>query len=103
MISDADKAARELLAFYLEAGADALVGEDPVNRFAGDISAAPPRAEPLTVSSTDSAAVAPKPQAAAPAFAMAAPLPPETAALAARAAVKDIATLEDLRVALDRF
>src|SRR5262245_41105782 len=34
MTPDRANAARELLAFYLEAGADALVGETPVNRFA---------------------------------------------------------------------
>ena len=33
------KAARELIAFYLDAGADALVGEEPVNRMADDIAA----------------------------------------------------------------
>ena len=102
MISDADKAARELLTFYLEAGVDATVGEDPVNRFAGDISAATPRAEPATAPSAAGPALAPKPEAA-PAFAMSSPLPPDTAALAAREAVKGIATLEDLRVALDKF
>ena len=31
-----DHAARELLAFYQEAGVDALVGETPVDRFADD-------------------------------------------------------------------
>ncbi len=35
MTPDRTKAARELLAFYLEAGADALLGEEPVDRFAG--------------------------------------------------------------------
>ncbi len=34
MTNERDKAARELLAFYQEAGVDALVGESPVNRFA---------------------------------------------------------------------
>ena len=31
------KAARELIAFYLDAGVDALVGEEPINRMAEDI------------------------------------------------------------------
>src|SRR5215475_3467653 len=35
MTPDRTKAARELLAFYLEAGADALLAEEPVDRFAG--------------------------------------------------------------------
>ena len=34
MIPDPDKAARDLLRFYAEAGVDALVGEEPVDRFA---------------------------------------------------------------------
>ena len=34
------KEARELLAFYLDAGADALIGETPVDRMAEEI--APP-------------------------------------------------------------
>ncbi|MEA2985673.1 MAG: uracil-DNA glycosylase [Alphaproteobacteria bacterium] len=38
MNPDTDKAARELLAFYLEAGVDAPVGEKPVDRFADDTS-----------------------------------------------------------------
>ena len=40
--SDHDKAARELLAFYQEAGVDALIGETPVDRFA-DASTQRPR------------------------------------------------------------
>lgn len=36
MTPDRTKAARDLLAFYLEAGADALLGEEPVNRFGPD-------------------------------------------------------------------
>src|SRR5215510_12661966 len=35
MTPDRTKAARELLAFYLEAGADALLGEEPVDRLRG--------------------------------------------------------------------
>src|SRR6266849_4235275 len=42
MMRDRDKAARELIAFYLEAGVDALVGETPVDRFA-DASPPPER------------------------------------------------------------
>ena len=38
MTPDTEKAARELLAFYLEAGVDAPVGEEPVDRFADDTS-----------------------------------------------------------------
>jgi hypothetical protein len=34
MMPDREKAARDLLQFYAEAGVDALVGEEPVDRFA---------------------------------------------------------------------
>src|SRR5262245_5210208 len=36
MIVDRDKAARELIAFYHEAGVDVVIGEDPINRLAED-------------------------------------------------------------------
>jgi hypothetical protein len=36
MIVDRDKAARELIAFYHEAGVDAVIGEDPIDRLAED-------------------------------------------------------------------
>ena len=35
MTPDRARAARELLAFYLEAGVDALLGEAPVDRVGG--------------------------------------------------------------------
>jgi uracil-DNA glycosylase family 4 len=85
--------AHDLIAFYLEAGVDELVDELPVNRFSDDepkprAPAVPPRSpEPKSI----------------PTSAVAAPPPPDVAALAARDAVKDIATLEALRAALDRF
>jgi hypothetical protein len=42
MTDDRTKAARELLAFYMEAGADALLGEEPVDRFS-DVAPVSPR------------------------------------------------------------
>jgi DNA polymerase len=103
MTPDTDKAARELLAFYLEAGVDTPVGEEPVDRFADDT---PAVASPEPA---DAAAPLPpeRPRASAPA---APPLPlggvlppPDAAAVAAREAVRSIATLEELRAALDAF
>jgi DNA polymerase len=93
-------AARALLAFYQEAGVDAAVGETPVDRFAPE----PPKLAP------------PKPQAA-PAVrtilardldlkgraGVAPPPSPDAAVVAARAAARDAATLEELRAILDRF
>ncbi len=115
MTSDADKAARELLAFYLEAGADTPVGETPVDRFAGDIPAEMTR--PMVRDAGQSpapyheAGVSPRPEErsagsrlegrAAPNASV--PSSPDIAAMAAREAVKDIRTLEELRAALDAF
>jgi DNA polymerase len=106
MTPDRTKAAHDLLAFYLEAGADTPVGEAPVDRFAAVSSPTPAR--PLVRDAGPSPV--PQPQAGenprlegrAPPTA-AAPLSPDVAAMAAREAVKDIRTLEELRAALDAF
>ena len=95
MLPDRTAAPQDLLAFYAEAGVDALVGEEPVDRFA--------MADP---SSTPARTVRP---AAPPVFdaiavpAGAAPLAPDEATLAARAAAKHAKTLEELRGILDQF
>jgi len=94
-------AARELLAFYQEAGVDAAVGETPVDRFAGEPPAAPsadaaPAAPPArTILARDldfkgRAAVAPPPA-------------PDAAVMAARAAAREAKSLDELRAILDRF
>jgi DNA polymerase len=105
------KAARELLAFYQEAGVDALVGETPVDRFAD----APPavsrdaRAVP--------AAEQTRPNNSRVGFAARAatllestarpshppPSSPDAAVMAAREAAKTAANLEELRAILARF
>jgi uracil-DNA glycosylase family 4 len=101
MIPETDKAARELLAFYIEAGVDATVGEEPVDRFADDLAA--PIAEPARTPQPASQAPAERPRISTPPLPMGAPLPPDAAAMAARETVKGIATLEELRAALDAF
>jgi uracil-DNA glycosylase family 4 len=115
MTPDRDKAARELLAFYQEAGVDALVGEAPVDRFADAtpvISAvAPalpaaevgrpqpgpdkggggqglPRLQPRELRSGGGASMTPS---------------PEAAVMAARDAARNAASLDELRAILDRF
>jgi uracil-DNA glycosylase len=110
MTPERTRAARELLAFYVEAGVDALIGEAPVDRFAdatrGNDAAAP--TEPLPRAAGPAA---PPPSAAmlappAPATARSAPpLPPapEAAAMAARAAAGSAASLDELRAILDGF
>jgi DNA polymerase len=95
MTSTQGKTARDLLDFYAEAGVDALVGEEPIDRFA----VAEPPPPPVRTA----------PPIAAPQFetkaapAAAAPPAPDEAALAARAAAKGAKTLEELRGILDKF
>ena len=89
---------RELLAFYLEAGVDCALGEEPVNRLA----------EPETMPAAPEAAAPPAP----PARAMPAPLPlirgepppaPDAAIASAREAARTAPTLEALRALLQTF
>src|ERR1044071_1657838 len=87
-------AAREVLAFYAEAGVDALVGEEPVNHFAQEAGEAP-RATPARTLETRSAPPPSAPNVAPPA--------PDVAAMEAREAVKNVQTLEELRDVLGRF
>jgi len=102
MTPDRARAARELLAFYLEAGVDAPLGETPVDRFAGP--------ETRTDEPTSAPAVRRPPpphpasaSGAASSVVPAAPPAPEAAVMAARTAAKNAATLEDLRAILDGF
>jgi DNA polymerase len=110
MTPDRARAARELLAFYAEAGVDALVGESPVDRFAGEARAEHVIAQPPAIGDAPPArpaAEAPAPRGAA-SRAPAAPVPPpppspDDAAIEARAAAARAASLDELRTILDRF
>src|SRR5215467_9813020 len=88
MTRDRTKAARELLAFYLEAGADALLGEAPATR------KSTPSAEPAP-----RPAVAPKPRISAerPVAppAQAAPPSPDVAIMDARAQARAATSLDE--------
>jgi DNA polymerase len=116
--------ARALLAFYEAAGVDALVGEMPVDRLAGDArndiatpvaQAAPLQtaASPAGTSPNAHVASAAAPQAPRTIYArdldtkgrgaIAAPPAIEAAVMAARTAAKGAASLEELRAMLDRF
>jgi len=86
-------AARDLLDFYAEAGVDASLGEQPVDRLAA-ADTPPPRA-PQRVAT-------PRPDVR-PAAAAAAPPSPDAAAMAAREAAKSAQTLDELRGILDKF
>jgi DNA polymerase len=102
-----------LIAFYTEAGVDAVLDEQPVDRFAA---VAP---GPTTVSAD---ALAPIPAAEArrerpplqrqgnapsrptpPSANLAAPLAPDAAIMAARERARNAASLEELRAVLERF
>jgi DNA polymerase len=91
-----DKPLRDLLDFYTGAGADALVGEVPVNRFAAAETPVP--AAHMTQQIAPPLDLGPKGRAATPA-----PPAPGDAAMAAREAVKSAKTLEELRAILEKF
>ncbi len=96
MTPDHSKAARDLLAFYAEAGVDALLGETPVDCFAAQ--AAPPGpAEPAVPAERTRMPASPA-SAAVPA-----PPPPEEAVMAARSAARSAASLDELRAVLEKF
>jgi uracil-DNA glycosylase family 4 len=109
MSSDRNQVARELLAFYLEAGVDAVLGETAVDRFADavEMSAppaigrpadeAPPASEPGNRPALD------RGRPAAAVVAAPAPLSPDTAVMAAREEAKNAKTLDELRSILDGF
>jgi uracil-DNA glycosylase len=101
-------AARALLAFYLEAGADALIGEAPVDRMADEPALPAARDadnEAEAKPARSGGAMARRPERPAPAVtaAAAAPPPPEVAVMAAREAAGSAKTLDDLRALLVNF
>jgi uracil-DNA glycosylase family 4 len=97
MMPSGEKSARELLDFYLESGVDALVGKEPVDRFAVADAVAPaiqprdPSPDRLLRSG---------PAVSGEGKTMAAP---DEAAMAARAAAKDAKSLDELRAILEKF
>jgi uracil-DNA glycosylase family 4 len=115
MAPDKTKAVRELLDFFLEAGVDALLADEPVDRFAARPAAFPPPETATAVAAPGGqlkAAVEPDPDRAAPASHQApgagrstpAPVVARDAALmAAREAARSAATLEELRAMLESF
>jgi len=100
MISDRNKAARELLAFYAEAGVNATVGETANDWLAVDRAPAPPAA-PAPVASPAVRRAGATPLAATPAPPP--PPPPDAAVMAAREAARSAGSLDELRGILDRF
>lgn len=97
MDSDRDIAARELLDFYVGAGVDTAVGEEPVDRFADPVAAAPP------ISERRAAPIKPTDRPRAEATPLAPPPVPDEAALSAREAARSAKSLTELRGILETF
>ncbi len=110
MMPNPDKPARDILDFYLEAGVDALVGEEPVDRFATADAAAPP-ARPIREADQAAGNTPPRDPTRSTLGADHTPpsgegktmVAPDEAAMAARAAAKDAKTLDELRAILEKF
>jgi uracil-DNA glycosylase len=106
MTSDRDKAARELLSFYVEAGVDAAVDEQPHDFLSAPEALAPTGPPPQAPASAGIAMPrSPAPRIdtipARPAFSP--PPAPEAAVMAARQAARNATSLDELRTILDRF
>jgi DNA polymerase len=105
MASDRTRAARDLLAFYVESGATELIGETPVDRLADPVPIVELAIAPAAVADP----VPPQPiarRAPAPAASKApasAPLSPDAAVMAAREAARTAQTLDELRALLEQF
>jgi DNA polymerase len=96
MTPDPASTAQQLLAFYLEAGVDCALTDEPVNRLTDPDAAAPPReAAPAQPARTIPAAIPAARVEAAPA--------PEAAITSAREAARTAPTLEALRELLEKF
>src|SRR5262249_23031020 len=102
MSPDRSKTAHDLLAFYLEAGVDAVLADTPIDRFADPEPARPPGVTTAATARAEPRRATVPPPAVLPA-APAAPLTPDAAVMAAREAARSAASLEELRAILDRF
>ncbi len=92
--------AEQLLRFYIDAGVDAALTEQPINRLAPEpapVTAAP--AAPSQLVETGRPPMAPQTPVTAPS----APPAPDVAAMAAREAASSARTLEELRELLNNF
>ena len=116
------KETRELIAFYLDAGVDALLGEEPVNRFADEVqiirgpatektdsAGAPPgvRSENARANPAPDRLRQPDPRFSGEGTATTrtsfSPPSPEAAIMAAREAAKSAKDLDELRTLLENF
>jgi DNA polymerase len=107
-----DRNARELLAFYRDAGVDALLGDEPVDRFADEFDRPAPKPAASFPTGTLAGEI-PRSQSlphkgagsgiSTSAAIGAAPASPEAAIMSARAAAKGAESLEALRALLETF
>jgi uracil-DNA glycosylase len=101
------KAARELIAFYLDAGVDTPLGEVAIDRFADDSAVVPAHSAERRTLAVDTRASVDRAARADtlpdPPRTDSTPTAPDAAALAARAAAKNAASLDELRTILEHF
>jgi DNA polymerase len=99
------KQARELIAFYLDAGADALLVDAPIDRMADDTAIVAPPMSPVLPAAAPASARSAKPpmKPAERAHQAAAPPSADAAVMAAREAAQTAASLDELRALLERF
>jgi DNA polymerase len=109
-MSSNPKDARDLLAFYVEAGADALLGEEAIDRMADELAPPPaagrPDSEAVRVGGSNQRVPTPDrlQRAGAPRAGEAKALvSPDAAMMAAREAARTAANLDDLRKLLEGF
>ncbi len=98
MIPEPAPSLRQLLAFYLEAGVDCALGDEPVDRLSE-----PPLPAPVTPLQPVPSAAAPERRIVAATPARAPDAVPEVAAMAARDAARSAATLADLKQLMEGF
>jgi DNA polymerase len=107
MSPDRNKAARELLSFYVEAGVDAAIDEQPHDFLSAPEVLAPAGPPPQAPGQTAGAAQprnpAPRIDAILSRPTASPPPAPEAAVMAAREAARNAASLDELRTILDRF
>jgi uracil-DNA glycosylase len=107
-----ERNARELLAFYRDAGVDALLGDEPVDRFADEFDRPAPKPAASFAAAAFSGDEPTSPSLSrkgggstvgAPAAIAAAPPSAEAAVMSARAAAKSAESLDALRALLQAF
>ena len=115
MTLDRNKAARDILAFYVEAGIDAVLGEEPIDRFAAPAEAALPATPRVPVEGADGLTARPplrpaarqapplQPTLSGMPTVEAAAASPNDAAMAAREAARSAKTLDELKAILGGF